>query len=106
MAYFRNQMWSILFASLLTVLLMWVVHIVMGMVDKLVITPLRIKRIMNRQGVKGPSAYWVLGNILEMVKIGRAEAKKDMKTGDYDIMSHVQPYEAQNCQAYGECCIC
>jgi hypothetical protein len=102
MAYFRDQMWSILFASLLTVLLMWVVYIIMGMVDKLVITPLRIKRIMNRQGVTGPSAYWVLGNILEMVKIGRAEAKKDMKTGDYDIMPHVQPYEAQNCQAYGK----
>ncbi|KAH9530375.1 hypothetical protein CY35_U001800 [Sphagnum magellanicum] len=101
MAYFRDQMWSILFASLLTVLLMWIVYIVMGMVHKLVITPLRIKRIMNRQGVKGPSAYWVLGNILEMVKINRAEAEKDMKTGDYDIMSHVQPYEAQNCQAYG-----
>ncbi len=98
-------MWPILFASLLTVLLMWVVYIVMGMVDKLVLTPLRIKRIMNRQGVKGPSAYWVLGNILEMVKINRAEAEKDMKTGDYDIMSHVQRYEAQNCQAYGECCI-
>jgi hypothetical protein len=29
-----------------------------------------------------------------------------MKTGDYDIMPHVQPYEAQNCQAYGECWIC
>ncbi|CAK9259837.1 unnamed protein product [Sphagnum jensenii] len=95
-------MWSILFASLLTVLLMWVVYIVMGMVDKLVITPLRIKRIMNRQGVKGPSGYWVLGNILEMVKIRQAEANKDMKTGDYNIMSHVQPYEAQNCQAYGK----
>jgi cytokinin trans-hydroxylase len=106
MAYFRDQMWPILFASLLTVLLMRVVYIVMGMVDKLVITPLRIKRIMNRQGVKGPSAYWALGNIFEMVKIRRAEAEKDMKTGDYDIMSHVQPYEAQNCQAYGECCIC
>ncbi len=61
---------------------------------------------MNQQGVKGPSAYWVLGNILEMVKIGRAEAKKDMKTGDYDIMSRVQPYEAQNCLAYGECRFC
>ncbi len=61
---------------------------------------------MNRQGVKGPSGYWVLGNILEMVKIRQAEANKDMKTGDYNIMSHVQPYEAQNCQAYGECCIC
>ncbi len=99
-------MWSILFASLLTVLLMWVAYIVMGMVDKLVITPLRIKRIMNRQGVNGPSAYWVLGNILEVIKISVAEAKKDMKTGDYNIMSHVQPYEAQNCQAYGECCTC
>jgi cytokinin trans-hydroxylase len=106
MAHFRNQMWSILFASLLTVLLMWVVYIVMGMVDKLVITPLRIKRIMNRQGVKGPSAYWVLGNIPEMFKIGQAELKKDMKTGDYNIMPYVQSYEAQNCQAYGECCIC
>jgi cytokinin trans-hydroxylase len=105
MAYFRDQMWPILFASLLTVLSMWVVYIVMGMVDKLVLTPLRIKRIMNRQGVKGPSAYWVLGNILEMLKIRQAEAEKDMKTGDYDIMSHVLPYEAQNCQAYGECCI-
>jgi cytokinin trans-hydroxylase len=102
MAYFRDQMWPILFASLLTVLLMWVVYIVMGMVDKLVITPLRIKRIMNRQGVKGPSAYWVLGNILEMFKIGQATLKNDMKTGDYNIMPYVQSYEAQNCQAYGK----
>ncbi|CAK9881301.1 unnamed protein product [Sphagnum jensenii] len=67
-----------------------------------VVTPVRIKRIMNRQGVKGPQALWLLGNMPDILRLQRAEAEKDMKTGDYDTLSHILPFHTRNCQAYGK----
>jgi hypothetical protein len=100
--YFKaHDIWSTLSTSLLTVLFLWVAYIVVGMVDKFVITPRRIKRIMNRQGVKGPSSHLILGNLPEFTMLKKAETKKDMKTGDYDIVSHILPFHVQNCQTYG-----
>ncbi|CAN5960418.1 unnamed protein product [Sphagnum jensenii] len=58
---------------------------------------MRIKRIMNSQGVKGPSSHFLLGNLPEITMLEEAETKKDMKTGDYDIVSHVQPFNVQYC---------
>ncbi len=57
---------------------------------------------MNRQGVKGPQALWLLGNMPDILRLQRAEAEKDMKTGDYDTLSHILPFHTRNCQAYGE----
>jgi hypothetical protein len=87
---------------LLTVLLIWLAYIAVGLVDKFVVTPVRIKRIMNRQGVKGPQALWLLGNMPDILRLQRAEAEKDMKTGDYDTLSHIWPFHTRSCQAYGE----
>jgi hypothetical protein len=96
-----RKIWSALSTSLLTALFMWVAYIVLRTVDKFVITPMRIKRIMNGQGVKGPSSHLILGNLPELTMLEEAATKKDMKTGDYDIVSHVQPFHVQNSQAYG-----
>ncbi|CAM6042203.1 unnamed protein product [Sphagnum compactum] len=46
---------------------------------------MRIKRIMNSQCVKGPSSHLMMGNVPEIRILEKAEAEKDMKTGDYDI---------------------
>ncbi|CAM6039494.1 unnamed protein product [Sphagnum compactum] len=97
-----RKIWAALSTSLLTALLMWVAYIVLGTVDKFVITPMRIKRIMNSQGVKGPSSHLFLGNLPEMTMLQEAATKNDMKTDDYDIVSHVQPFHVQNYQAYGK----
>ncbi len=99
MFFLDHQIWSTLSTSLLTLLLLWVAYIVVGMVYKFVITPMRIKRIMNSQGVKGPSSHLMMGNLPEIRMLEKAEAEKDMKTGDYDIVSHVLPFHAQNCHA-------
>ncbi|CAK9209033.1 unnamed protein product [Sphagnum troendelagicum] len=101
--YFKDHdIWSILSTSLLTVLFLWVAYIVVGMVDKFVITPMRIKRIMNRQGVKGPSSHLILGNLPEFTLLKKAETKKDMTTGDYNIVPHILPFHVRNCQTYGK----
>jgi hypothetical protein len=56
---------------------------------------------MNRQGVQGPSSHLILGNLPEFSMLKKAETKKDMKTGDYDIVPHILPFHVQNCQTYG-----
>jgi hypothetical protein len=99
--YFKDHdIRSALSTFLLTVMFMWVAYIVVGMVDKFVITPMRVKRIMNRQDVKGPSFHLILGNLTKFTMLKKAK-KKDMKIGNYNIVSHVLPFHVQNCQTYG-----
>ncbi len=101
--YWRDQnFWSTLSGSLLTLLFMWVAYTAVGMVDKFVVTPMRMKRVMNSQGLKGPSVNWLLGNMPDRLRLESAESEKIMKTGDYDIMPHVLPFYTRSCQAYGE----
>jgi hypothetical protein len=57
---------------------------------------------MNNQGVKGPSSHLKLGNLPEITMLWKEKVEKDMKTSDYDNVSHVLPFHAQNYQAYGE----
>jgi cytokinin trans-hydroxylase len=101
MEYFGDRTWATLSTSLLTVLALWVAYIFVGMVEKFLITPMRLKRIMNRQGVQGPSAHLFVGNMPEVIRLQKASEEKDMKTGDYDIVARILPYHIQNCQAYG-----
>jgi hypothetical protein len=56
---------------------------------------------MNRQGVKGPSSHLILGNLPEFSLLKKAETKKDMTTGDYDIVPRILPFHVRNCQTYG-----
>jgi len=57
---------------------------------------------MNRQGVKGPSSHLILGNLPEFTLLNKAETKKDMTTGDYDIVPRILPFHVRNCQTYGK----
>ncbi|KAH8969605.1 hypothetical protein BDL97_02G042200 [Sphagnum fallax] len=101
--YWRDQnFWSTLSGSLLTLLFMWVAYTAVGMVDKFVVTPMRMKRVMNSQGFKGPPVNWLLGNMPDRLRLESAESEKIMNTGDYDIMPHVLPFYTRSCEAYGK----
>jgi hypothetical protein len=101
MEYFGDHFWSTLSTFLLTVVLLWVAYIAVAAAEMFIITPMKIKRIMNRQGVQGPSGHLLLGNRMDAYRLQQVEAEKDLKTGDYNILSHVMPYHVRNCQSYG-----
>ncbi|KOM28503.1 hypothetical protein LR48_Vigan549s005800 [Vigna angularis] len=49
-------------------------------------TPLRIKKIMEMQGVRGPKPSFFTGNILDMASLVSKTTSQDMKTISHDIV--------------------
>ncbi|KAK7295798.1 hypothetical protein RJT34_18710 [Clitoria ternatea] len=56
------------------------------------LTPLRIKRIMEMQGVRGPKPRFFTGNILDMSSLVSKTTSQDMKTISHDIVGRLLPH--------------
>ncbi|KAK7340971.1 hypothetical protein VNO77_21690 [Canavalia gladiata] len=55
-------------------------------------TPLRIKKIMEMQGVGGPKPRFFTGNILDMASLVSKTTSQDMKTISHDIVGRLLPH--------------
>ncbi|XP_014496637.1 cytokinin hydroxylase [Vigna radiata var. radiata] len=55
-------------------------------------TPLRIKKIMEMQGVRGPKPSFFTGNILDMASLVSKTTSQDMKTISHDIVGRLLPH--------------
>ncbi|TKY64782.1 Cytokinin hydroxylase [Spatholobus suberectus] len=56
------------------------------------LTPLRIKKIMEMQGVRGPKPRFFTGNILDMASLVSKTTSQDMKTISHDIVGRLLPH--------------
>ncbi|XP_020223786.1 cytokinin hydroxylase [Cajanus cajan] len=56
------------------------------------LTPLRIKKIMEMQGVHGPKPRFFTGNILDMASLVSKTTSQDMKTISHDIVGRLLPH--------------
>ncbi|KAI5432427.1 hypothetical protein KIW84_036242 [Lathyrus oleraceus] len=56
------------------------------------LTPLRIKKIMEMQGVRGPKPRFFTGNILDMASLVSKSTSQDMKTISHDIVGRLLPH--------------
>lgn len=56
------------------------------------LTPLRIKKTMDMQGVRGPKPRFFTGNILDMASLVSKATSQDMKTISHDIVGRLLPH--------------
>lgn len=56
------------------------------------LTPLRIKKMMDMQGVRGPKPCFFTGNILDMASLVSKATSQDMKTISHDIVGRLLPH--------------
>ncbi|KAK7394151.1 hypothetical protein VNO78_14671 [Psophocarpus tetragonolobus] len=56
------------------------------------LTPLRIKKMMEMQGVRGPKPRFFTGNILDMASLVSKATSQDMKTISHDIVGRLLPH--------------
>lgn len=56
------------------------------------LTPLRIKRIMEMQGVRGPKPRCFTGNIMDMASLVSKTTSHDMNTISHDIVGRLLPH--------------
>ncbi|KAL2335281.1 hypothetical protein Fmac_016494 [Flemingia macrophylla] len=65
------------------------------------VTPMRIKRIMERQGVCGPKPGFLTGNILDMTSLISIAVSQDMKSINHDIVGRLLPHFVLWSNQYG-----
>jgi len=63
--------------------------------------PRTIKKIMERQGIRGPPPRFISGNLSDMTKLRESEAAKDMEPISHDIVDRLLPHYVQWTNDYG-----
>ncbi|KAK4279833.1 hypothetical protein QN277_011545 [Acacia crassicarpa] len=66
------------------------------------VTPMRIERIMEKQGVRGPKRRILTGNISEMLSLHSSATSEPMKSISHDIVSRLVPHFAAWYPKYGQ----
>ncbi|KAK7316196.1 hypothetical protein VNO77_35018 [Canavalia gladiata] len=66
------------------------------------LTPIRIKRVMEKQGVRGPKPRFLTGNILDMASLVSRAVSQDMKTINHDIVARLLPHFVAWSNQYGK----
>ncbi|KAL3619007.1 hypothetical protein CASFOL_037235 [Castilleja foliolosa] len=66
------------------------------------LTPRRIKKIMEKQGVRGPKPRFIVGNILDMASLVSTSTSKQMDSISHDIVGRLLPHFILWSKSYGK----
>ncbi|CAK9150704.1 unnamed protein product [Ilex paraguariensis] len=66
------------------------------------LTPRRLKKIMEKQGVRGPKPRFLVGNILDMASLVAKSTSKDMDSINHDIVARLLPHFVTWTKQYGK----
>lgn len=87
--------------ALLVVILHLLLKITYESVSCYWLTPRRIKKIMEKQGVRGPKSRFLVGNILDMASLCAQSTSKDMDSISHDIVGRLMPHFVAWSKLYG-----
>ncbi|PON84660.1 Cytochrome P450 [Trema orientale] len=88
--------------SVLVVFLSLLARVVYNTVCCYWLTPRRIKKIMDRQGVRGPKPRLLVGNILDMAALVEKSTSHDMNSITHDVVSRLLPHYVVWSKQYGK----
>ncbi|KAG8384079.1 hypothetical protein BUALT_Bualt04G0080700 [Buddleja alternifolia] len=66
------------------------------------LTPRRIMKIMEKQGVRGPKPRFLVGNILDMASLVAKSTSQDMDTIHHDVVGRLLPHFVVWSKSYGK----
>lgn len=88
--------------AMLIVLVHWIVKIGNESLSCYWLTPRRIKKRMEKQGVRGPKPRFLVGNILDMASFCAHSTSKDMDSITHDIVARLLPHFVAWSKLYGK----
>ncbi|KAG7017913.1 Cytokinin hydroxylase, partial [Cucurbita argyrosperma subsp. argyrosperma] len=68
------------------------------------LTPRRIRKTMEQQGVRGPKPRLLIGNILDIAGLVAKSTANDMSSIDHDIVDRLLPHYTIWTKQYGTKC--
>lgn len=87
--------------GLLAVCLVLLVRVAYETVSCYLLIPRRIKKIMNKQGVRGPKPRFLVGNLLDMASLISKSTSSDMDSINHDIVGRLLPHLVLWSKLYG-----
>uniref|UniRef100_A0A162ALJ1 Cytokinin hydroxylase n=1 Tax=Daucus carota subsp. sativus TaxID=79200 RepID=A0A162ALJ1_DAUCS len=96
------MMSMLILVALLAVVLHLLVRIGYASLSFYWLTPRRIKKMMEKQGVRGPKARFLVGNILDMASFCSQSTSKDMDSISHDIVGRLLPHFVAWSRLYGK----
>ncbi|KAM7516296.1 hypothetical protein LguiA_005879 [Lonicera macranthoides] len=88
--------------GLLAVCLVLLVRVAYETVSCYLLIPRRIKKIMNKQGVRGPKPRFLVGNLLDMASLISKSTSSDMDSINHDIVGRLLPHLVLWSKLYGK----
>lgn len=92
---------AVLLTTLLVIFLGLLLRVAYDTLSCYFLTPRRIKKIMEKQGVHGPKPRPLAGNIKEMSSLVTKSTSHDMHTIDHDIVGRLLPHYVAWSKLYG-----
>lgn len=92
---------AMLLTTLLVILLSLLIRVAYDTLSCYFLTPRRIKKIMEKQGVRGPKPRPLNGNILDMASLVAKSTSHDMHTISHDIVGRLLPHYVLWSKQYG-----
>ncbi|XP_061348656.1 cytokinin hydroxylase-like [Gastrolobium bilobum] len=92
----------VILTTLLAILLTLLFKLVYDNLSCYLFTPLRIKKIMEMQGVRGPKPRFFTGNILDIASLVSKATSQEMKTISHDIVGRLMPHFLVWSSQYGK----
>uniref|UniRef100_A0A803M4E0 Cytochrome P450 n=1 Tax=Chenopodium quinoa TaxID=63459 RepID=A0A803M4E0_CHEQI len=84
------------------IFLSWFVRVTYETLSFYWLSPRRIKKIMEKQGVRGPKPRPLIGNILDMATLVSSSTSNDMPTISHDIVARLLPHYLLWSRKYGK----
>ncbi|XP_054783547.1 cytokinin hydroxylase [Prosopis cineraria] len=95
-------MFMVVVVTLLVILVTLLLRVAYDTLLCYIVTPRRIQRIMEKQGVRGPKRRLLTGNISDMLSLHSSAISQPMKSITHDIVSRLLPHFAAWYPQYGQ----
>ncbi|KAL9230105.1 hypothetical protein vseg_005495 [Gypsophila vaccaria] len=93
---------AFILTTLLIIFISWFITIGYETISFYWLSPRRIKKIMDKQGVRGPKPRPLLGNLLDMSSLVASSTSMDMPTISHDIVARLLPHYLLWSRKYGK----
>jgi len=91
----------VVLTAFVLIFLSWLIRVIYETVSFYWLTPRRIKKIMEKQGVRGPKPRLLIGNLLDMSSLLASSTSKDMPIISHDIVPRLLPHYLLWSRKYG-----
>lgn len=92
---------TVVLTTLLAIFLSLFIKIAYDTLSCYFLNPRRIKKIMEKQGVRGPKPRPLIGNVLDMASFVAKTTSHDMNSINHDIVGRLLPHYVAWSKQYG-----